>query len=198
MKKRIAFIGSILSLIPLGQTLLIKTVMVLSITGIIISNSEKVNAETANNYYQRGRKDFFKGDFYSAISNFDMAIKLDPDFGNVYVARCGAKLNLNINKGAVEDCQKAIAMNILDPSIYIDKHMALTNLCGAKGNLGDFYAAISDCNNAIKLNSKDRLTFRNRGLAKEKIGDLKGACSDWRQASILGDQDAKQWYEYQC
>jgi len=38
----------------------------------------------------------------------------------------------------------------------------------------------------------------NRGNAKELIDDMDGACSDWRQASRLGDQDAKQWVENEC
>ena len=46
MKKRTAFIGAILSLIPLGQPLLIKTGVVLSTTGIIISHTEKVFAKS--------------------------------------------------------------------------------------------------------------------------------------------------------
>ena len=45
MKKRTAFIGAILSLIPLGQPLIIKTGVVLSTTGLIISVPEKVYAE---------------------------------------------------------------------------------------------------------------------------------------------------------
>ena len=48
MKKRTAFIGAILSLIPLGHPLLIKTGVVLSTTGMILSAPEKVNAEFRN------------------------------------------------------------------------------------------------------------------------------------------------------
>ena len=44
MKKRTAFIGAILSLIPLGQTLFFKTGAVLSTTGLLLSVSDKVYA----------------------------------------------------------------------------------------------------------------------------------------------------------
>ena len=198
MKKRTAFIGAILSLIPLGQPLLIKTGIFLSTSGITILSSQKVNADNATSYFKLGSKDFNNGDFYGAISNFNKAIEKDSDFANAYIARCGAKLNLQINQAAVEDCEKGIAINTLDNSIYVDKQTALTNLCGAKSNLGDAYGAISDCNKAIKLDSKDGLAYRNRGIAKEKIGDLKDACLDWRQASKFGDQDSQKWYENQC
>ena len=48
MKKRTAFIGAILSLIPFGQPLLIKTGVVLSTTGLILAVSENVHAEDAS------------------------------------------------------------------------------------------------------------------------------------------------------
>ena len=55
MKKRTAFIGAILSLIPLGQSLLIKTGVVLSTTGIIISHTETVFAKSQEFYIDRGK-----------------------------------------------------------------------------------------------------------------------------------------------
>ena len=55
MKKRTAFIGAILSLIPLGQPLLIKTGVVLSTTGIIISHTETVFAKSQEFYIDRGK-----------------------------------------------------------------------------------------------------------------------------------------------
>ena len=45
MKKRTAFIGAILSLISLGQPLIIKTGAVLSTTGLMLFLPRKVNAE---------------------------------------------------------------------------------------------------------------------------------------------------------
>ena len=44
MKKRTAFLGAILSLIPLGQPLIIKTGVVLSTTGLMLAVSENVYA----------------------------------------------------------------------------------------------------------------------------------------------------------
>ena len=56
MKKRTAFIGAILSLIPFGQPLLIKTGVVLSSTGLMITTSQIVQAETSMFYFDRGYK----------------------------------------------------------------------------------------------------------------------------------------------
>ena len=41
MKKRTAFLGAILSLLPLGQPLLIKTGVFLSTTGFVVSKNTK-------------------------------------------------------------------------------------------------------------------------------------------------------------
>ena len=59
MKKRTVFIGAILSLIPLGQSLLIKTGVVLSSSAVILSLTQGVNAESADFYFDRG---FEKGE----------------------------------------------------------------------------------------------------------------------------------------
>ena len=40
--------------------------------------------------------------------------------------------------------------------------------------------------------------YVNRGISKEKLRDMSGACSDWRKASYLGDDEAKNWVRQQC
>ena len=62
MKKRTAFIGAILSLIPLGQPLLIKTGVVLSSSAVMLSLSEKVNAKSADFYFDSAYYKAEKGD----------------------------------------------------------------------------------------------------------------------------------------
>ena len=84
MKKRTAFIGAILSLIPLGQSLLIKTGVVLSTTGLIISVPEKVVAKSFEYYFESAKKKAEKGDHYGAISDYTKAIELDPKSINSY------------------------------------------------------------------------------------------------------------------
>ena len=84
MKKRTAFIGAILSLIPLGQPLLIKTGLVLSTAGLIISVTEKVNAETSTFYFSRAFEKAENGDHYGAISDYTKAIEINPNNEDAY------------------------------------------------------------------------------------------------------------------
>ena len=37
-----------------------------------------------------------------------------------------------------------------------------------------------------------------RGIAKYYLKDNNGACSDWRIAVNLGDEEAKEWIANQC
>ena len=72
MNKRTAFVGAILSLMPLGQPLLIKTGVVLSSSAVMLSLPEKVNAESASFYHDRGYEKGNNGDYYGAISDLSL------------------------------------------------------------------------------------------------------------------------------
>ena len=91
MKKRTAFIGAILSLIPLGQPLMIKTGVVLSGSALMLSLPEKVNAESVNFYFDRAFEKGDKGDHYGAISDFTKAIEINPNDGYAFYNRGWSK-----------------------------------------------------------------------------------------------------------
>ena len=84
MKKRTAFIGAILSLIPLGQPLLIKTGVVLSSSAVMLSLPEKANAESADFYFNRAYDKSENGDHYGAISDYTKAIEIERNFKEAY------------------------------------------------------------------------------------------------------------------
>ena len=79
MKKRTAFIGAILSLIPFGQPLLIKTGIALVTSKIVILNSDSAIAESAEFYNKRGNEKYDEEDYKGAISDYTKAIKLKPE-----------------------------------------------------------------------------------------------------------------------
>ena len=190
MKKRTAFIGAILSLIPLGQPLLIKTGVVLSTSSFMISLPEKVNAETSSFYFNRAYEKAEKGDHYGAISDFTKAIEIYPS-EVAYYNRGISKFEIKDYYGAISDYTKAIEIYPTESAYY--------NSGIAKTALKDHYGAISDYTKAIEINPKKFKAYANRGLAKEKIGDLKGACSDWRQTeSLTPNTPAAKWVRDKC
>jgi len=68
----------------------------------------------------------------------------------------------------------------------------------AKNALGDEQGAIADYNQAIAINPQYARAYEMRGNVYEQTGDLDRACSDWREASSLGDAFANKWVWLRC
>ena len=108
MKKRTAFNCAILSLIPIGQPLLIKTGVVLSGSALILTFPEIVNAETFTFYFDRAYDKAQKGDYYGAISDFTKAIEINPTYKSAYKNRGIAKKKIGDLKGACSDWRQTV------------------------------------------------------------------------------------------
>ena len=121
MKKRTAFIGAILSFISFGQPLLLKTGALLSTTGLMISLSKKVNAESNYFYFNRALKKGEKGDYYGAISDYTKAININPQYAKAYYNRAWNKAKLKDYYGSISDYTKAIEIDPKDASAYYNR-----------------------------------------------------------------------------
>ena len=111
MKKRTAFIGAILSLIPLGQPLIIKNGVVLSTTGFLFSVSEKVYARDNSYYFDRAFDKGENGDHYGAIFDYTKAIEIDPNYKSAYKNRGISKENIGDLQGACFDWRKTVYLS---------------------------------------------------------------------------------------
>ena len=157
MKKRTALIGAILSLIPLWQPLIIKTSIALSISGLVLSFSNKVQAEDARFYYMRALEKSNAGDLYGAICEYTKAISInppsDPNTAMLYVNRGNAKANLGDYKGSLDDFNKAVEINPNYALAYFNRGVTIEIL-------GDINIACADWERASSLGdlqSKDLL-----------------------------------------
>ncbi len=157
MKKRTAFIGALLSLMPIGQPFLVKGGISLAISTIIISHLEKINAESAEFYINRGVYKLDAQDYEGAISDFTEAIKINPNNCNFYFNRGIAKQNLDDYPGAISDFTEAIKINPNNGDFYFNRGIA-------KQNLDDYPGAISDFTEAIKINPDDDSFFTELDL----------------------------------
>ena len=110
MIKRTAFIGAILSLIPLGQSLIIKTGLVLSTTGLMLVSSEKIHAGDNSYYFDRAYDKAKRGDYYGAIADYTKAIEINPQYAKAYVNRGRSYYFLNNKWDACEDFKKAVSI----------------------------------------------------------------------------------------
>ena len=150
MKKRTAFIGAILSLMPFGQPLLIKTGISLVTAKIVILHSDWAKAESAEFYYKRGNEKYDLEDFKGALSDYTEAIKINPKDGDAYYGRGYAREMLKDFKGALSDYTEAIKINPKDAELYMDLHHL-------KISLGDFKGAVSARNKSLELYSQDKV-----------------------------------------
>ena len=148
MNKKTAFIGAILSLIPLGQPLIIKSSIAFSISGIVLSFSNKVQAEDARFYYMRALEKSNAGDLYGAICEYTKAISVNPPSDSntamLYVNRGNAKANLGDYKGSLDDYNKAIKINPNYALAYFNRGISIEIL-------GDINIACSDWERASYL-----------------------------------------------
>ena len=147
MKKRTAFIGAILSLIPIGQPLLIKTGFVLSSAGLVLSVPGKVNAESAAFYYNSGIDKYNANNFSGAISDYNKAIEINPNYSNAYLNRGVAKRKLKDYYGAISDYNKAIEIDPNDTDLYVNKSIE-------KEIIGDIEGACLDAKKAVFMGDK--------------------------------------------
>ena len=192
MRKRIFFLSALLSLIPFGQTFIIKTGLGFATAGLIISVAESTHAGLKNDYYfNRAYDNAEKGMHLEAIADYTKAIKIDPKDADAFYNRGISKNSIKDYYGAIEDYTKLIQIN---PK-YSDAYF---NRANTKDDIKDYYGAVADYTKVIEINPKDAEAFANRGITKESIGDMDGACSDWAKAARLGDTNSVEWVRLDC
>jgi len=196
MTKPTAVIGALVSLLPLGQPLVIGTGALLTSAGVMLSAPAKVNAESAKSYFMRAEQKFNSGDLYGAIADYSKVIAINPPYnvntGYAYNNRGNVKEELEDYNGAIADYNKAIEINPKHANAYYNRGSVKAIY------LQDYYGAISDLSKAIEIDPRDKSAFKNRGSSKKLIGDMKGACADWREAVSLGHENAGNLLRNQC
>jgi hypothetical protein len=112
-------------------------------------------------YYRRGW-DFYQGEQYDkAISEYNEAIRLDPNNATYYFARGVAYIDTKDYDEAIRDYNKAIK---LEP----DSAAAYNNRGTAYDERQKYDKAISDYNKAIKLQPNFTSAYHNRGITYRK------------------------------
>ena len=143
MKKRTAIIGALVSLMPLGQTVLIGTGAAFMSTAIMLSVPEKAKAESVDFLYERGNRRQESGDYYGALSDFSRIIEINPRDAIAYYNRGNAKRKLKDYYGAIADYTKAIEINPRYYKAYTNRGIAKRGIGDDKGGCNDYKKAIS-------------------------------------------------------
>ena len=116
-----------------------------------------------------------------ALSAYDTAIRLQPDYTEVYNNRGNIKNELGSRDAALADYNKAISLNPHFAEAYYNRGVQ-------KVISEEFDAAIVDFTEAIRLNSNCAEAYAHRGVAKAELGNNDEARSDLQTALVLSEQ----------
>ena len=147
-------------------------------------------------FYNRGLVWSAKGDKDRALSDYNQAIRLNPQFADAFNNR-GNFYNRGLAWSAKGDKDRAIS----DYNQAIQLNPQFADAFNNRGNAwsakGDKDKAISDYNEAIRLNPQHALAFSNRGLAWSAKGFKDKARSDYNEAIRLLRCSATIWMRKQ-
>ena len=162
------------------------------IIGSITKNparTKRLKRELARTYIYRGTvRDWKKGEFDNAITDYTEAAELDPEYAEAYNYRGFAYFNDGDIDKAIADYTKAIDIDQGLTEAYKDRGIAyLSN--------NDFDNAIEDYTKAIQLDPDDTGIYNYRGLAHFRNSAVDKAIDDFNRAIQLMP-DAPDAYYY--
>ena len=128
-----------------------------------------------------------KNNIQEAISVYDRALSLKPDFAEAYAKRGIAKSVIKQPEAAIADFDQALSLNPDDAEVYYNR--------GSVGfDLGDYEAVIADFDRAIHLKPNLARAYYNRGIAKGNLGNHEAAIADFDRAIHLKSDYADAYY----
>ncbi len=120
-----------------------------------------------------------------ALSAYDTAIRLQPDYAEVYNNRGNIKSGLGSHDAAIDDYDEAIRLNPNFAEAY-------SNRGAIKFKLGKHAAALTDLNEAIRLQPNFMNAYINRGVVKLGLNDIDEVRSNLQTALVLAEQQGQE------
>ena len=116
-----------------------------------------------------------------ALSDFNEAIRLNPNFAEAYLSRGLVNSNLDKHDEALSDFNETIRLNPNSAEAYLSRGLV-------NSNLGKHDEAILDLNEVIRLKPNDAQVYFLRGLAKRALSKVEEAKVDYQMALKLAEQ----------
>jgi tetratricopeptide (TPR) repeat protein len=160
--------------------------------GRMPQTKEKALDPAAQDHYTRGMERYAKKELDQAISEYNEAIRLDPDSASVFCCRALAWSDMKQLDKAIADYDEAIR---LDPNFAA----AYNNRANAWAAKMEFAKAIADYGEAIQLDPNFAAAYKNRAWiwatcpaelvrdGKRAVESAVRACelTDWKDPSYL-------------
>jgi serine/threonine protein kinase len=142
---------------------------------------------TAVDYNGRGATYNMLNRYDQALTDFDRAIEIDPNYAPIYLNRAGTFHDLRQYDKALADCDRAIK---LDPTFA----SAYSNRSQLNHDLGRYEEALEDCKRAIQLDPTFAGAYNNRGITYSELRQYDEALADYTQAIQLDPTDVTAYY----
>ena len=153
MTRRRTALAAALSLLPLGQPLLLGSTTALATAAVVLS-PQAAHAQSADDYVDAGIEKGKSGDLQGAIADFNKALIIDPQSARAYYYRGIAKSYLKNHQGAIADYNKAIEINPQYANAYANSSIA-------KEKQGDLQGSCSDAKKAVSLGHQGTAQWLN-------------------------------------
>ncbi len=155
---------------------------------ILILRKKGENSQTSIEYFNRGLAKKELGYYQGAISDYNEAIRIKPNYADAYYYRGFTKSELGDYQGAITDYNESI--RISSKTVHFDYR----SRGFAKKKLGDYQGAIFDYNEAIRLKSDYTDAYISRAITREELGDYQGAIADYNEAIRLKPDYSNAYY----
>jgi len=147
---------------------------------------QKIKTETAIHLF-KGISNGNKSQYNMAISDYTMAIEINPKYAIAYYYRGIAYSNKGQHDLSISDYTMAIEINPKYAGAYNSRGIAYRNN-------GQHDLAISDYSMGIEINPNDAETYNNRAIAYSKKRQFDMAISDYSMAIKINPNDVETYY----
>jgi tetratricopeptide (TPR) repeat protein len=139
----------------------------------------------AENYFQKGVFNSMMMNYNEALTAFNRATELKPQFPEAYFNRAYNRFQLIEHRFSLEQSQ---------PQITITQNALPQSTDDNRQNIPDFSDVIADYNMVIQLEPQNSFAYFNRGNIKNRMRDFEGAISDYSMAISLEPEFAEAFY----
>ncbi|MTJ15857.1 tetratricopeptide repeat protein [Dolichospermum sp. UHCC 0299] len=154
---------------------------------IDIIEHEIDDEQKAKLFFGLGNLQGVRKDYEEAISSYDKAVEIKPDYYEAWYNRGISLGNLGRYEEAISSYDKAVEFKP-------DYHQAWNNRGISLGNLGRYEEAISSYDKAVEFKPDYHQAWNNRGISLGNLGRYEEAISSYDEAVEFKPDDHQAWY----
>lgn len=124
-----------------------------------------------DDFFKSGLNNFSRGEYRSAIEDFNQALRINPNLADAYHYRAMSRYYKGDRLGAIKDYSQLIRINPQNAEAYSNRGLM-------QAELGERWGAMQDYNQALQIDAKHIKTYLNRSLMRLELEDYQGAIAD--------------------